>query len=115
LDEGVALREAFNATDDACRVRDIVTALSYLKQSGFSKHRLTAAQFAAAVFAQPVSLDARSWGFAGADADFVISFFVPGIQRALGDCGLRRRCPNRSVTLSELRRGSLDARTETGA
>ena len=42
------------------------------------------AQFAAAISEVPVQLDAGLEGFSGSDADFVNSFFVPGIQRAGG-------------------------------
>jgi hypothetical protein len=82
---------AFNQTDDACRTQDIVTALRFLQQSGYENVRLVGsgtaavwALFAAAVAQTPVSLSADPGGFAGTDADFVKSFFVPGIQRAGG-------------------------------
>ena len=90
-DRSVKHFAAFNSSDDACRAQDIVTALEFLKQSGFSNVRLIGvgkagiwAQFAAAVAETPVSLEADLKGFAGNDADFVDNFFVPGIQRAGG-------------------------------
>ncbi len=82
---------AFNQTDDACRAQDILTALAFLKQSGFDEVQLVAtgkaaiwARFAAAVAGIPVSLDADASGFIGKDEEFESSFFVPGIQRAGG-------------------------------
>jgi hypothetical protein len=82
---------AFNQTDDACRAQDILTALAFLKQSGFDEVQLVAigkaaiwARFAAAVAEIPVSLDADASGFGGKDDEFESSFFVPGIQRAGG-------------------------------
>jgi hypothetical protein len=90
-DQSVKHFLAFNQSDDAWRVQDIVTALRFLEQSGYSEIRLVGrgrgaiwAQFAAAVAEIPVSLEANLGGFAGADEDFLNSFFVPGIQRAGG-------------------------------
>jgi hypothetical protein len=90
-DRSVKHFEAFNQTDDACRAQDILTALAFLKQSGYSDIRLVGlgkaavwALFAAAVADMPVSLDADIAGFSGTDADFIEKFFVPGIQRAGG-------------------------------
>jgi dienelactone hydrolase len=90
-DRSVKHFAAFNQTDDACRVQDILTALAFLKQSGHSEISLIGvgkaavwALFAAAVAGTPVSLDADLAGFGGSDSDFVDKFFVPGIQRAGG-------------------------------
>jgi dienelactone hydrolase len=82
---------AFNQTDDACRAQDILTALAFLKQSGYANIRLLGigkaaawTLFAAAVSEAPVSLETDLKGFTGSDADFLGNFFVPGIQRAGG-------------------------------
>ena len=81
----------FNQSDDACRVQDILTALRFLQQSGYTDIRLRGegraavwTLFAAAVAEIPVTLDADLAEFTGTDADFLRSFFVPGIQRAGG-------------------------------
>jgi dienelactone hydrolase len=82
---------AFNQTDDACRAQDILTALAFLKQSGFENIQLVGAgkaavwaTFAAAVAKMPVKLEADLQSFTGKDSDYIDSFFVPGIQRAGG-------------------------------
>jgi dienelactone hydrolase len=82
---------AFNQTDDACRTQDILTALAFLKQSGYSNIRLLGigkaalwTLFAAAVAETPVSLETNLKGIGGSDSDFLDNFFVPGIQRAGG-------------------------------
>jgi dienelactone hydrolase len=82
---------AFNQTDDACRAQDILTAVAFLKQSGYENIRLLGigkaalwTLFAAAVSEAPVSLETNSKSFTGSDSDFLDSFFVPGIQRAGG-------------------------------
>jgi hypothetical protein len=82
---------AFNQTDDACRAQDILTALAFLKQSGYGNVRLLGVGkaalwtvFAAAVSETPVSLETNLKGLTGSDADFLDGFFVPGIQRAGG-------------------------------
>jgi len=81
----------FNRSDDANRVQDIVTAIAYLKQSGYGKIRLIGldsaavwSTFAAAVSDVPVTLEADLGAFRGEDDDFLSRFFVPGIQRAGG-------------------------------
>jgi hypothetical protein len=91
---------AFNQTDDACRAQDILTALAFLKQSGYANVRLLAtgkaevwALFAAAVAEMPVSLEAEFKGFVGRDSDFIDNFFVPGIQRAGGVRAARMLSP----------------------
>jgi len=81
----------FNQSDDACRAQDILTALAFLKQSGFSNVRLVGlgkaavwAWFAAAVAETPVAVESDLKNFSGGDSEFVDNFFVPGIQRAGG-------------------------------
>lgn len=82
---------AFNQTDDACRAQDILTALAFLKQSGYANiHLLGVGKaalwtlFAAAVSETPVRLETNLKGLTGSDSDFLDGFFVPGIQRAGG-------------------------------
>jgi len=89
---------AFNRTDDANRVQDILTALAYLKQQGANEVRVVGtgnasiwAVFAAAVSPVPVKLDGGLEGFTGEDKDYIDRFFVPGIQRA-GGLGAALRC-----------------------
>jgi dienelactone hydrolase len=89
--------EAFNQTDDACRAQDILTALAFLKQSGYGEIRLAglgkAALWplvAAAVAGAPVTLTGDLKAYSGSDADFIDNFFVPGIQRAGGMEAARR-------------------------
>jgi hypothetical protein len=81
----------FNATDDQCRVQDILTALAYLHASYGGTIELIGekkagiwARFAAAV--APVSVNLRLEGtvFRGSDDDFLRDFAVPGIERAGG-------------------------------
>jgi hypothetical protein len=90
-DRTVKYFQTFNQTDDACRVQDILTALAFLKHSGFDNVRLMGigkaavwAEFAAAVVETPVLLEVDLGGFTGKDSDFLSAFFVPGIQRAGG-------------------------------
>ncbi|MCW5982905.1 MAG: acetylxylan esterase [Bryobacteraceae bacterium] len=81
----------FNLTDDANRVQDILTALSFLNAArktrielaGFDKAAVWAL-FAAAIAPVEVDLAADLAAFRGADDDFVRQFFIPGIQRAGG-------------------------------
>jgi hypothetical protein len=90
-DRGVRNFLTFNASDDQCRVQDILTALAYLHRDhpeaieliGTKKAGIWA-QFAAAV--APVSVKLRREGtvFGGSDDDFIRDFPVPGIQRAGG-------------------------------
>jgi hypothetical protein len=81
----------FNATDDQCRVQDILTALAYLRANHAETIELIGekkagiwAQFAAA--AAPIAVKLRLEGtvFQGSDEDFLHDFAVPGIQRAGG-------------------------------
>ncbi|HEV2444398.1 MAG TPA: hypothetical protein VGS58_00690 [Candidatus Sulfopaludibacter sp.] len=78
----------FNKSDDANRVQDILTALAWLhtpktRLVGLGKAAVWC-QFAAAVAAEPVDLQADLGSFSGSDQDFANSFSVPGIQRAGG-------------------------------
>jgi hypothetical protein len=82
---------AFNRSDDANRVQDILTALAFLHGKYPGKIELMGtgnaavqALFAAAVAPIEVKLSAGTEGFRGSDEEFVKSFFVPGIQRAGG-------------------------------
>jgi dienelactone hydrolase len=81
----------FNATDDQCRVQDILTALAYLHTSHPETIELIGekkagiwAQFAAAVAPIAVKLRLEGTTFQGSDDDFLRDFAVPGIQRAGG-------------------------------
>ena len=88
----------FNRSDDANRVRDILTAVAWLRSSGHSEIELAGegragvwCLFAAACAVTPVKLAGADWkGFGGADRDFESSFFVPGIQKAGGVTAARR-------------------------
>ena len=82
---------AFNRTDDASRVQDIVTAIAYLKQQGVARPKLKCSgkaaiwcTFAAAVSETPVDLDAPLGTFRGSDQDLINEFYIPGLQRAGG-------------------------------
>jgi len=79
---------AFNRTDDANRVQDILTVLRWLDTPGVELVGLGKAavwcQFAAALSRQKVVLNADVSNFTGTDREFVDGFFVPGIQRAGG-------------------------------
>lgn len=82
---------SYNKTDDANRVQDILTALSFLQSMGHTRVQLTGLEgsgvwclFAAAVAPMEVDLHANLEGFQGTDEDFLQHFFVPGIQRAGG-------------------------------
>lgn len=88
---GGAHHLTFNRTPDAHRVQDILTALAFLNQEGYTHIRLAAperaapwALFAAAVAPVRLTLTARLNGFDGSDEAFEKSFFVPGIQSAGG-------------------------------
>ena len=79
---------AFNKTDDANRVQDILTALAFLNRDnvrlvGKGKAAVLCL-FAAALAERPVQLQTDTSGFQGTDRDFIDQFFVPGIQRAGG-------------------------------
>lgn len=87
----------FNQPDDACRVQDILTALSFIKSNHEGKIELLGlgtasvwATFAAAVAPIPLDLKATLGGFRGTDEDFLRSFNVPGIQRAGGLAAAQR-------------------------
>ncbi len=81
----------FNQPDDACRVQDILTALSFLNQAHKGRPELLGlgtagvwATFAAAVAPVEIELKAEMGSFRGTDDDFLRFFDVPGIQRAGG-------------------------------
>ena len=79
---------AFNRSDDAARVQDILTVLRWLDTPnvelvGVGKAAVWC-QFAAAVAHQKVILNADVSKFTGSDQEYVKDFFVPGIQRAGG-------------------------------
>jgi hypothetical protein len=81
----------FNRTDDANRVQDILTALAFLssRQAGTVELYGTGEAsiwclFAAAVAPVDLALHADTGWFRGAEADYLHSFSVPGIQRAGG-------------------------------
>jgi hypothetical protein len=90
-DRGVRNFVTFNATDDQCRVQDILTALAYLHANhpetieliGAKKAGIWA-QFAAAVAPVAVKLRLAGTVFQGSDEEFIRDFAVPGIQRAGG-------------------------------
>lgn len=79
---------AFNKSDDANRVQDILTALAWLRVPDATLIGLGNAavwcRFAAAVAPSRIDLHADPGGFSGSDKDFTGRFFVPGIQRAGG-------------------------------
>jgi len=81
----------FNKTDDANRVQDILTALSFLETKQGSRTELVGlgkaglwTLFAAAVAPVDLKLSADLSGFSGKDEEFLDRFLVPGIQRAGG-------------------------------
>ena len=83
----------FNRSDDANRVQDILTALSWLNQPRLNQPETQLiglgrsaiwCEFAAAVSPVPVNLQADLSNFHGTDDEFANDFFVPGIQRAGG-------------------------------
>jgi hypothetical protein len=81
----------FNRTDDANRVQDILTALAFLssrKAGAVDLYGTGEASiwclFAAAVAPVDAALHADTGWFRGSDADYLHSFFVPGIERAGG-------------------------------
>jgi hypothetical protein len=80
----------FNVTDDAARVQDIVTAITYANDKGreveIYAHGDAAiwATFAAAVSKVPVTLHLEDVPKLTTDADYLIHFNVPGILRAGG-------------------------------
>jgi dienelactone hydrolase len=93
---------AFNKTDGANRVQDILTALRFLTEQqrdtpeliGLDKAAIWV-QFAAAIAPGPVRLECNLAGFTGSDQEFVDEFFVPGIQRAGGLAVARLLAPSR--------------------
>jgi len=90
---------AFNRTDDAERVQDILTVLRWLdvpevELIGVGKAAIWC-QFAAALSSQRLTLKADVSNFTGTDKEYVESFFVPGIQRAGGLRAARLLTENR--------------------
>jgi dienelactone hydrolase len=82
---------AFNLSDDACRVQDILTALAFLQKPQAAPVTLIGlgnaavwSHFAAAAAPVAVNLEADMGNFAGTDADFLRVLNVPGVQRAGG-------------------------------
>ena len=82
---------AFNVTDDAARVQDVLTALAYLRTRDSGPVELIGlegasvwALFADALAPSGVVFAPKLGKFAGTDEDFVSGFFVPGIQNAGG-------------------------------
>jgi hypothetical protein len=80
----------FNKSDDAERVQDILTSLAWLQQQGGKDLKVSGlgkaavwAKVAAAVAQVPIKAT-ESVKFAGGDAEFETSCFVPGIQHAGG-------------------------------
>lgn len=82
---------SYNQTDDANRVQDILTALSWLRGLTREEPQLVGmgraaiwTVFAGAVARYPVSVIADVSANSGSDEDMRDHFFVPGIQRAGG-------------------------------
>jgi hypothetical protein len=83
---------SYNQTDDALRVQDILTAMSFARAQTTRVPSLVALDapagpwclFAAAVTPFRVELHADLRGFEGTDDDFRKQFYVPCIQRAGG-------------------------------
>lgn len=88
---------AFNQSDDANRVQDIVTALAYLHQAGRQGQPAKGpieligidraalwCLFAAALAPIPVKLDGVPEAFHGSDQEFLAELNIPGIQRQGG-------------------------------
>jgi len=89
---------AFNRSDDAARVQDILTVLRWLDADveliGVGKAAIWC-QFAAALSMHRLSLNADVSKFTGTDLEYVENFFVPGIQRAGGLRAARLLTENR--------------------
>ncbi|MFI5357681.1 MAG: hypothetical protein ACHQ4G_10135, partial [Opitutales bacterium] len=82
---------SYNRTDDANRVQDILTVLSYVNSRSVAGIELIGLDdaaiwcaFAAALAPAPVRIGALPNHFNGTDEEFRERFFVPGIQRAGG-------------------------------
>jgi hypothetical protein len=82
---------SYNRSDDAERVQDILTALTFLHAQTKAVPDLIGlgtagirSLFAAAVAPVETNLIIDLNGFSGTDSDFVTRFFVPGIQHAGG-------------------------------
>ena len=82
---------SYNRSDEAERVQDILTALSFVRTQAKGTPELIgvggggiASLFATAVSTLEIDLIADLNGFSGSDEDFTKRFFVPGIQHAGG-------------------------------
>jgi hypothetical protein len=83
---------AFNQSDDACRVQDILTALVWLHKKypgtveivGIGTAAGVWTEFAAAIAPLAVKLRNDIRAFHGTDSEFLQYFNVPGIQTAGG-------------------------------
>ena len=82
---------SYNQTDDANRVQDLLTVLSYVHARTRTAAELVGVDdaaiwctFAAALAPVPVRLNSPLARFSGTDEEFHDRFFVPGIQRAGG-------------------------------
>jgi len=107
---------AFNASDDAARVQDVLTALAYLRKKAGAPVELLGlkksavwALFAAALAPADLVFSPQLGTFSGKDEDFIRDFFAPGIQKAGGvESALRilnGRTPRQSTESPDLRVG----------
>jgi len=80
----------FNVSDDAARVQDIVTAIAHMSKGGGAVEIYASgdaalwAEFAAALWAAPVSLHLEDAPSLTSDTDYLAHFNVAGILRAGG-------------------------------
>ncbi len=81
----------FNVSDDAARVQDVVTAITYASRNGSGVDLYAEGDaavwcvFAAAVSPAPVSLHLENMPQLKLDADYLRHFNVPGVLRAGGE------------------------------
>jgi hypothetical protein len=85
------MNNTFNRTDDANGVREILTALAFLSPRKPGTVELygtgeasISCLFAAAFAHVDLALHTNTGWFRGAEADYLYSFSVPGIERAGG-------------------------------
>lgn len=90
-DHSARFHLTFNLSDDANRVQDILTAVRFLEQQGYSRPQLIAsagaeawALAAAAMVPSHVRFSSESLVFSGDDAEAEQRLNVPGLQRAGG-------------------------------
>ena len=83
----------FNASDDANRVQDILTALAFLDRQHVGTPALLAigkagawALFAKTMAPVDVTLSADAASFPCSDDDYLKSLFVPGVQLVAAPC-----------------------------